>query len=120
MKNYADRGVMLSPRWLTLSLKYLHNSSLSTKPNSIIILLFIQNVSMFSLQANLLLVEAFFKTLAYFSARFQDIRRCFLADIPQKVDNIHLAICFVCLTFLSFIFSQKSAFRLWIAVNTIF
>ena len=81
--------------------------------------LFIQNVSMSLLQANLL-VEAFFKTLAYFSTRFQDIRCCFLADIPQKVDNIHLAICFVCLTFLSFIFSQKSAFRLWIAVNTIF
>ena len=119
MKNYADRGVMISPLWLTLSLQYLHNSSLYTKSNSIIILLFIQNASMFLLQANLL-AEAFFKTLAYFSARFQDIRCCFLADIPQKVDNIHLAICFVCLTFLSFIFSQKSAFRLWIAVSTIF
>ena len=57
MKNYADRGVMLSPRWLTLSLQYLHNSSLYTKSNSIIILLFIQNASMFLLQANLL-VEA--------------------------------------------------------------
>ena len=35
----------------------------------------------------------FFKILAYFLARFQDIKtinRCFfLADTPRKVDNIH-------------------------------
>ena len=35
----------------------------------------------------------FFLTLTYFSARFQDIKQIrFLADTPQKEDNIHRAI----------------------------
>ena len=39
-------------------------------------------------------------------ARFQDINRCFLADIPQKVDNFHRVICFAysCISSAQFLF----------------
>ena len=39
-------------------------------------------------------------------ARFQDINRCFLADIPQKVDNIHRVIFFAysCISSAQFLF----------------
>ena len=42
----------------------------------------------------------------------EDKQMCFLADSPQKVDNIHLAICFP--------FSFSGLFRLRIAMNVIF
>ena len=38
---------------------------------------------------------AFFKTFACFSAQFQIMNRCFfLADTPQKADEIHQAMFF--------------------------
>ena len=39
-------------------------------------------------------------------ARFHDINRFFLADIPQKVDNIHRVICFgySCISSVQFLF----------------
>ena len=47
--------------------------------------------------------KSLFKTLPYFSARFQDINRyCFLADTSQNVDNIHIPV--------QFNFSQKLSY----------
>ena len=66
--------------------------------------------------------QNFFKTLAYFSVRFQYINRCFfLADTPQKVDKINRAICFAyyCISSIQ-IQSEIQSFRLRIAVNAIF
>ena len=67
----------------------------------------------------LISTKTFSKSLAYFSARFRDINRCFILhwDTPQKVDKTHWAVCFC--AFLPFNLSQKfDLFRLSrIAVN---
>ena len=63
-------------------LQDLHNSSHSEKAKfNIIVLLFIQNSSksLTSLPPLRLLAK-----LAYFSALFQDINRCFICNTPQK------------------------------------
>ena len=50
------------------------------------------------------------KTLAYFSARFQDISNFFLVDTLQKVDNTHRAIFFYNFCISSVEFSQKLSY----------
>ena len=75
MKNYVDRGDSYPPR-LTAEvdniLRDLHNSSIMRKPNSIIGLLFIRNIW------PILGPASGYKNWMIF-----------LADISQKVGNIH-------------------------------
>ena len=84
--------------WITASEIYLIHKIIR-KPNSIIVLLFIQNISTFFTSLTPC------RLVAYFSARFQEVNRCFfLAVTFQKVDNIHRAICFAfsCIYFVQF------------------
>ena len=87
LKLHGDRGGCNPPRlkagWMTASEIYLiHN--IIRKPNSIIVLLFIQNISTFLTSLTPC------RLVAYFSARFQEVNRCFFLTVTfQKVDNIH-------------------------------
>ena len=93
--------------------KVLH---ITRQPNSMIVLLFIENISKFLTSS-----WAFFKTFACFSAQFQIMNRCFfLADTPQKPDEVHQAMFFEypC-TNSAFCFSQQLGyFCLWTAMNS--
>ena len=105
------------PRWVTASEICLIVSILR-KPNSIIVLLLIQNISTFL--TNLTPCRLVLWSL-YFSARFKDVNRCFiLAVTSQKVDNIHRLICFAysCIYSVQF-WSKIQPFRLRKAVNNI-
>jgi len=77
VKNYVDRGDCYPPR-LTAEmdniLRDLHNSSIMRKPHSIIVLLFIRNI---------------WPILGPVSGYKNWM--IFLADISQKVGNIHRA-----------------------------
>ena len=66
------------------------------KPNSIIVLSFIQNFSKF------LTSYAFFETLVSFSAQFQDTDRCFLLADTLLKSRLHPSINMFCV-FLSFL-----------------
>ena len=105
LKLHGDRGGCNPPRLkagcMTASEIYLiHN--IIRKPNSIIVLLFIQNISTFLTSLTPC------RLVAYFSARFQEVNRCFfLAVTFQKVDNIHRTICLRIFAFILCSFSKK-------------
>ena len=109
MKKICRSGKMLSAE-MGSSLRVVMNSEIRTilphnirKPNSVTVFSFIQNFSKF------LTNYTFFKTLAYFLARFGDTDRCFLlADTPQKqtTSSIYQYVLRI-LEFLPFNFSQK-------------
>ena len=79
------------------------------KPNSIIVSLFIQNISKLLTRLPPRILFSNF-CLFLFSRFLYILNRClFLADIPQKLDNINRAICFAH----SCILVRFQLFRLW-------
>ena len=72
------------------------------KPNSLSVLLFVQNIS--KLLTRLPPVD-FLQYFGLFFGMVSEYKQmCFLADSPQEVDNIHGAICFAyfCISSLQF------------------
>ena len=86
MKNNADWGGCYRPRWITSS-KICIILFILRKPNSIIVLLVIQNISKFVIN-KLTFSKTFFKTFAYFSALFHDRPYVFPWRYASKVNNI--------------------------------
>ena len=99
MKNNADRGKITSTEICIIR----HNTR---KLNSIIVLLFIQNILKFLTSLSPRRLSSNLWPILWLS--FRKETQFFLADTPQKVDKIH-----------SFVVKIK-LFRLWIAVNAVF
>ena len=105
------------PSWRESILRDLHNSTAELNN------WFIIHSKYFQVLNRLTFWQTSFKTLAYSSARFQDIKRCFLLqwDTPLKVDKIHQTTClaYSCISFIQFK-SEVQLFRLRISMNAIF
>ena len=122
VKNYADRGGCYPSRLkseVENILRDLHNSSHPTEAQfndcSIIYSKY------FKVFNKLTFSQTFFKTLAYFSVRFQHINRCFSLQllIKKQITPFERYILRI-LAFFPFSQLEIQLFRLRIAVNAIF